>query len=1153
MTTGLVGVTWSPTSTAAGVRVEVRYLTADVWSDWTELEVETGETGEAGIPGTQPLWVGSADGVAARVVSTSGTLRDLEISTIDSGTDDEEASVSASPSAYRGPADGVARATTVATSDGSPSFPSMPTIIRRSAWGASSGSYCSSPQVGSTTMGVVIHHTAGSNSYSASDSKSLVRGIQAYHTKSRGWCDIGYNFLVDRFGQVFEGRKGGIDRNVRAAHSGNNAVNTYTTGISLMGNLDDVKPSTLMQAAVVKLAGWRLGTTYLAAKGKYSLGGKSLNMVAGHRDVVGTGCPGGYGYAWLSQSGGLRDRVEDYLSKMDSEIKTRAKSLGTSTTGLVFSGESGTLGGRKTRFDKVDMYSKPGLGAAKYVSEAGGFRSRYAAFGSQTSKLGFPTSDSPRTSSSQVTAQTFQTGSIYDVPSKGTFAVWGATDALYRDLDGPSGDLGDPRASSSSTRTTFEKGYIVVDSSGEKATAYTTSGGQIGTTDSRPSVGTVGPLSASSTSSTATFSWSKVSGATSYRVCLMFDYSSTSCARTVTVSGTSVKFSSLKPTQYTDYVGKVRALNGSTEGDWSKPKGVNLAQAEASAAPPATVGPLSASSTSSTATFSWSKVSGATSYRVCLMFDYSSTSCARTVTVSGTSVKFSSLKPTQYTDYVGKVRALNGSAEGEWSRPKGVNLTTTEPVGRVGTLSSSSTTSTATFSWSTVSRATSYEVCLMFDYSSTSCARTVTVSGTSVKFSGLKPTQYTDYVGKVRARQGSSSGEWSPPKGVNLKAAAPASSSSVTVPSSGTISISGHGYGHGIGMSQYGAQGAAREGLDHTEILAHYYPGTSMATKSGNIRVLISAQTSDATIVVAQSGLKFYDVTGKRWFTLPASIGGSTVKRWQMVPYSSGSSRTKLRYQTSGGYVTYRDDAGDLVSWTGEGQFYRGSSTISLVLPNGSTMNLRGFVRSAKPSSGSGTRDTVNSLSIDDYVRGVIAAEMPASWHTEALQSQAVAARTYGVRSISGSKHYDICSTTACQVYGGASRETSTTDAAVRATAGEILTYGGSPAFTQFSSSSGGYSAVGSQPYLKAVADPYDGWSGNANHAWKVSVKASTIQKANPSIGTLKKMTITKRNGYGSYGGRVESVTLYGSSKTVTISGNDARWDFGLKSNWFTF
>ena len=192
-------------------------------------------------------------------------------------------------------------------------------------------------------------------------------------------------------------------------------------------------------------------------------------------------------------------------------------------------------------------------------------------------------------------------------------------------------------------------------------------------------------------------------------------------------------------------------------------------------------------------------------------------------------------------------------------------------------------------------------------------------------------------------------------------------------------------------------------------------------------------------------------------------------------------------------------------------------------------------------------------MSIDDYVRGVIAAEMPASWHAEALQSQAVAARTYGVRSINGSKHYDICSTTACQVYGGASRETSTTDAAVRATAGQILTYQGSPAFTQFSSSSGGYSAVGSQPYLKAVADPYDGWSGNANHAWKVSVKASKIQRANPSIGTLKKMTITKRNGYGAYGGRVESVTLYGSSKTVTISGNEARWDFGLKSNWFTF
>ncbi|MGA8987805.1 SpoIID/LytB domain-containing protein, partial [Aeromicrobium sp.] len=171
----------------------------------------------------------------------------------------------------------------------------------------------------------------------------------------------------------------------------------------------------------------------------------------------------------------------------------------------------------------------------------------------------------------------------------------------------------------------------------------------------------------------------------------------------------------------------------------------------------------------------------------------------------------------------------------------------------------------------------------------------------------------------------------------------------------------------------------------------------------------------------------------------------------------------------------------------------------------------------------------------------------------EALKAQSVAARTYGVRSITSSRYYDICSTTSCQVYGGVPRETSATDTAIRATAGKILTYGGSPAFTQFSSSSGGYTAPGSQPYLKAVNDPYDGWSGNGNHAWTKSVTAATIEKAYPAIGTLKRLEILKRNGFGDWGGRVDTMSLVGSSRTVTISGNDARWSFGLKSNWFRF
>jgi len=380
-------------------------------------------------------------------------------------------------------------------------------------------------------------------------------------------------------------------------------------------------------------------------------------------------------------------------------------------------------------------------------------------------------------------------------------------------------------------------------------------------------------------------------------------------------------------------------------------------------------------------------------------------------------------------------------------------------------------------------------------------------------------------------------------------ATAPASPSadSVSVPASGGITVKGHGYGHGIGMSQYGAQGAAKAGVTYDQILAGYYPGTTLAQMSGTIRVLISQDTTDAVDVKATSGLRFRKVSGSFTAALPTTIGGNKVKTWRIVRVSSKKTQSTLQYRTTRGYRSYKG-----IRWTGDGQF-DGPSRISLVLPGGSAVAYRGAIRSAVPSKGSTARNTVNVLPIEQYVRGVIAAEMPAGWSPEALKAQAVAARTYGVRSMSATRYYDICSTTACQVYGGAARETATTDAAARATSGQFVSYQGVPALTQFSSSSGGQTSAGSQPYLTATADPYDGWAGNPNHAWVTVVTAAKIQQAYPAIGTLSQLTVTRRSGGGEWGGRVSSLTLVGSQKSVTITGNDARWAFGLKSNWFGF
>jgi SpoIID/LytB domain protein len=208
-----------------------------------------------------------------------------------------------------------------------------------------------------------------------------------------------------------------------------------------------------------------------------------------------------------------------------------------------------------------------------------------------------------------------------------------------------------------------------------------------------------------------------------------------------------------------------------------------------------------------------------------------------------------------------------------------------------------------------------------------------------------------------------------------------------------------------------------------------------------------------------------------------------------------------------------------------------------------------------RPSSGSTDRDTVNVLPMDAYIQGVVPAEMPASWEPEAVQSQAVAARTYAAfhRARNVDRYYQVCDTTACQMYRGIAGEHELGNAAVRATARQILTYGGEPAFTEFSASSGGWTVKGDFAYLTAKQDPYDDWSGNSMHDWSVQLPAARIADAYPAIGRLRSIRVTSRDGNGEWKGRVLAMSLVGSKSTVRISGDEFRWEFGLRSNWFSF
>jgi hypothetical protein len=188
------------------------------------------------------------------------------------------------------------------------SIAGSPPILTRLAWGANEKIRKGAPRYAPTLEFAVVHHTAGSNSYTAAQSASIVRGIYVYHAQGNGWNDIGYNFLIDRFGQVFEGRYGGIERNVIGAHA--EGFNTGSTGVSVLGTYGSTAPSAAARAALANLLAWRLDVAHIDPLSTltWTSGGNArfpsglpvtLRAVSAHRDTGFTTCPGAAFYAQL--------------------------------------------------------------------------------------------------------------------------------------------------------------------------------------------------------------------------------------------------------------------------------------------------------------------------------------------------------------------------------------------------------------------------------------------------------------------------------------------------------------------------------------------------------------------------------------------------------------------------------------------------------------------------------------------------------------------------------------------------------------------------------------------------------------------------------------------------------------------------------------
>src|SRR5437763_7253507 len=188
------------------------------------------------------------------------------------------------------------------------SIAGSPPIISRLAWGANEAIRRAPPQYAPSLQFALVHHTAGTNSYTASQSAAIVRGIEVYHVQGNGWNDIGYNFLVDKYGQVFEGRYGGVDKNVIGAHA--EGFNTGSVGVAMLRTYGSAAPTAAAKNALVNLLAWRLDLAHVDPLSSLTVtsGGNPrfpagtpvfLHAISGHRDTGFTTCPGNALYARL--------------------------------------------------------------------------------------------------------------------------------------------------------------------------------------------------------------------------------------------------------------------------------------------------------------------------------------------------------------------------------------------------------------------------------------------------------------------------------------------------------------------------------------------------------------------------------------------------------------------------------------------------------------------------------------------------------------------------------------------------------------------------------------------------------------------------------------------------------------------------------------
>ena len=344
-----------------------------------------------------------------------------------------------------------------------------------------------------------------------------------------------------------------------------------------------------------------------------------------------------------------------------------------------------------------------------------------------------------------------------------------------------------------------------------------------------------------------------------------------------------------------------------------------------------------------------------------------------------------------------------------------------------------------------------------------------------------------------------------------------ASSSTTNVTTSSAkavLVLDGHGWGHGLGLSQWGAYGYAKHGWSYSRILAHYYTGTSLGpAKTATVRVLLVAARK-ATLT-----------SGAPW-----TVTDSAGRRTKLAPGALVLKGALALAARSTLQPPYTFSAAEPISV--DGAPYRGKLTVSAT---GKLIQV------------------IDVVGLEQYLKGVVPSEVPSDWPPEALEAQAVAARSYALANLAKGRAFDLYGDTRSQVYGGIAAESPATSAAVAATRGQVVLYNGTVADTLFFSTSGGRTASALEatgtavPYLVSVPDPYDTLS--PYHDWG-PVVIDTAKAAKELKLAAPISDVEAQNGPS---GRVRSVTVVSADDSqATLTGEQVRAGLGLRSTWFT-